>query len=80
MSDGRAFTSYAPNCDLNVALQRQYNTPNLHAYRHYLQQNAEKVMSDTRIGTDDCKLCPVCEASLAYRPQGDILIEKPNKS
>ena len=76
MSDGRVFTSYLPNCDLNYALQKQYGTKNLHAYRYYLQQNAEKVMSDTRIGTDDCKFCPVCEASLAYRPKGDILVHQ----
>lgn len=39
----------------------------------------KKVMTDTKIGTDDCKLCPVCEASLAYRPSGDILVEQQYK-
>ena len=76
MADGRVFTSYLPNCDLNYALQKNYGTSNLHSYRYFLQQNAEKVMKDTRIGTDDCKLCPVCEASLAYRPKGDILVDE----
>jgi hypothetical protein len=73
MSDGRVFTSYLPNCDLNNTLQKQYGTPDIHSYRKYLQLNAEKVMNDTRIGTDECKFCPVCEASLSYRPEGDIL-------
>ena len=76
MADGRVFTSYLPNCELNAALQKQYGTNNVHAYRYFLQQNAEKVMVDTKIGTDDCKLCPVCEASLAYRPKGDILVHQ----
>ena len=79
MSDGRVFTSYLPNCDLNNTLQIQYGTPDIHAYRKYLQLNAEKVMNDTRIGTDECKFCPVCEASLSYRPKGDILVEQIKK-
>ena len=73
MSDGRVFTSYLTNCQLDAALQKKYGVNDIHAYRQFLQQNAEKVMKDTQIYTDDCKLCPVCEASLAYRPQGDIL-------
>lgn len=79
MSDGRVFTSYLPNCDLNNTLQQQYGTPDIHSYRKYLQLNTEKVMNDTRIGTDECKFCPVCEASLSYRPQGDILVEQLKK-
>jgi hypothetical protein len=79
MSDGRVFTSYLPNCELNRALQQNYGTNDVHSYRYYLQQNAEKVMQDTKIGTDDCKFCPVCEASLAYRPKGDILVEQAKK-
>lgn len=73
MSDGRAFTSFLPNCELNSVLQKQYGTKDAHAYRYYLQQNAEKVMKDTSIGTDECKFCPVCEASLSYRPNADML-------
>jgi hypothetical protein len=76
MSDGRVFTSYLPNCDLNSVLQKQYGTKDVHAYRYFLQQNADKVMKDTRIGTDECKFCPVCEASLSYRPNGDILAQQ----
>jgi hypothetical protein len=76
MSDARVFTSYLPNCELNSVLQKQYNTKDLHAYRYFLQQNADKVMKDTRIGTDECKFCPVCEASLSYRPNTDILAQQ----
>ena len=76
MSDARAFTDYHPNCELNNTLQKKYNIKNSHEYRAFLQQNAEKVMVDTKIGTDDCKLCPVCEASLAYQPKGDILVHQ----
>lgn len=71
MSDGRIFTSYLPNCELNAALQKQYGTKDIHSYRNFLQQNADKVMKDTRIGTADCKLCPVCQSSLSYKPNGD---------
>ena len=76
MSDGRIFTSYLPNCELNNALQKTYGINDSHAYRYYLQKNAEKVMQDTRIGTDTCKLCPVCQTSLEYKPTGEYLVEK----
>ena len=76
MADGRIFTSYLTNCQLNSALQQKYGKKDIHAYRQFLQQNAEQVMKDTQIGTDDCKFCPVCEASLAYRPKGDILVQE----
>ncbi len=76
MSDARVFTSYLPNCELNAVLQKQYGTKDAHAYRYFLQQNADKVMKDTRIGTDECKFCPVCEASLSYRPNVDMLAQQ----
>ena len=76
MSDGRIFTSYLPNCELNLNLQKTYGINDLHKYRYHLQQNAEKIMEDTRINTNNCKLCPVCEASLEYKPKGDILNSK----
>lgn len=75
MSDGRIFTSYINDCEINQTLQKKYGTTNLHAYRYYLQQNALKVMEDTKISTADCVKCPVCDAALAYRPNGDILVE-----
>jgi len=75
MADGRIFTSYLTNCQLNSALQQKYGKNDIHAYRQFLQNNAEQVMKDTRVGTDDCKFCPVCEASLSYRPMGDILVQ-----
>lgn len=73
MSDARAFTDYRPSCDINKQLQQTYGTVDIHAYRHFLQTNAEKVMADTRIEAGKCTKCPICEASLKYKPSGDIL-------
>jgi len=72
MSDGRIFTNYSPNCQINIDLQKIYNTDNIHAYRHYLQTNAEKVMNDTKISAEKCASCPICNQSLTYKPSGDI--------
>lgn len=73
MSDSRVFTSFLPNCELNTILQTKYKTSDIHAFRYYLQHNAQQVMNDTRIGVSGCtKTCPVCEASLSYKPSGQI--------
>lgn len=68
--DGRAFTDYNPNCEINNYLQKKYNIKNAHEYRSFLQKNAEKVMLDfvTCLQKDDCKFCPVCKAALEYKP------------
>ena len=64
---------WQPNCSLNITLQQKYNTPDGHDYRYYLQQNAEQIMQDLRpVQTDDCKKCPICMASLSYKPTGNI--------
>ena len=44
MSDGRVFTDYRVSCQINQDLQKKYGTTDIHAYRHFLQQNAEKVL------------------------------------
>lgn len=75
MSDGRVFTSYEPDCMLNQSLQKKYGTTDIHSYRYFLQQNAEKVMNDLKISKEDCTSCPVCNAALAYKPSGDILVQ-----
>lgn len=46
MSDGRCFTSYIPNCELNKRLMETSNTSN-NEYRMYLQTNAEKLINNT---------------------------------
>jgi hypothetical protein len=72
MSDSRVFTDYRPNCTVNEELQKTYGTANIHAYRHYLQANAEKIMADTQIGAKKCTTCPACGLALDYKPSGDI--------
>lgn len=46
MSDGRCFTSYIPNCELNKRLMQTSNTSN-NEYRSYLQTNAETLIKNT---------------------------------
>lgn len=73
MSDGRVFTNYLPNCQVNQDLQRLYKTTGIHEYRHYLQTHAEKVMRDTKTDVaSDCASCPICAKSLEYKPSGDM--------
>jgi hypothetical protein len=70
MSDARAFTDYHPNCDLNGAIQKKYNIANSHAYRQFLQKNAEKLMTFNMESSEqtDCKICPVCKEAIDYVP------------
>lgn len=74
MSDGRSVgTSYTPNCSLNAILQEKYKTTDSHAFRYFLQQNAEQVMKDLQPADESkCKSCPVCMASLSYKPLGNV--------
>jgi hypothetical protein len=66
MADGRAFTDFNPSCTLNATLQEKYNLPDTHAYRHFLQHNAEQVMKDLADCNpqQECKTCPVCKLAL----------------
>jgi hypothetical protein len=72
-SSGRIFTSYLPNCELNKNLEAKYGSKDMHAFRYYLQQNAEQVMKDLQVEKADCKFCTVCNSALNYTPKGDIL-------
>ena len=70
MSDGRAFTDYHANCQLNKMIQEKYELKNSHDYRLYLQHNAEeimKVLSKCEV-KEDCAVCPVCKMALEYKP------------
>ena len=79
MSDKRAFTSYNANCEMYNNLQKQY-APNSTQddFRSYLQTNAEKIMKEQaklmeEFGADcSKKSCPICHASLDYKPKGNI--------
>lgn len=72
MSDGRTFTSYAPNCALNQYLQQKYKVSDSHVYRLFLQKNAEKLMKELQdcSSVGNCDVCPICNAALEYKPTG----------
>ena len=44
MSDGRSFTDYRPNCEVNNHIIDSNNVTNVHDYRMFLVKNAEKIM------------------------------------
>lgn len=44
MSDGRCFTSYMPNCELNTQIKSLNKIDNNSEYRSFLQQNADQFM------------------------------------
>ena len=44
MSDGRAFTSYVSNCQMNMSNMNELKMTDNNAYRKYLQDNAELIM------------------------------------
>ncbi len=46
MSDGRAFTSYIPNCQLNNNIQIQNKIVNNKDYRSFIQHNGDQLMKD----------------------------------
>ena len=72
-ASGRIFKDYSPNCSLNAILQQKYGTTNIHAFRYYLQQNAEQVMKDLQPADESkCKTCPVCAQAISYKPLGNI--------
>lgn len=48
MSDGRAFTSYVPNCEYNFNIQKTYDIKSNNEYREFLQQNASEVKQQMR--------------------------------
>ena len=48
MSDGRNFTDYRPNYELNKSLKEQNKLDNSHNYRNFLNNNAEKIIEDNR--------------------------------
>ena len=46
MSDGRCFTSFISNCQLNENIRVKNNKMSNNEYRMFLQENAEQIMSD----------------------------------
>lgn len=75
MADGRAFTFYEPNCDLNKHLLKNQELKNTHDYRRYLQQNAiplMKQLAECAPIHEKCEICPVCNKAVTYTPDGNI--------
>jgi len=67
MSDGRQFTNFQPACEMNKMIQEKYQIKDSHAYRYFLQENAEKVMKDLahcEPANSECSICPVCKQAL----------------
>lgn len=59
MNDGRAFTDYRPNCDVNNQYRVNNNIPNSYQYRLFMTNNAEKIMENDRLNT--CKFLTINE-------------------
>ena len=59
MNDGRAFTDYRPNCDVNNQYRVNNSIPNSYQYRLFMTNNAEKIMQNDRMNT--CKNLTISE-------------------
>lgn len=60
MNDSRPFTDYRSNCLLINDLEKKSSTTSSYDFRRYLQQNATKIMDDSR----KCNfktICPICK-------------------
>lgn len=71
---GRAFTHYEPNCALNQHLSKEAQSANTHAYRSYLQKNANKIREQLAACApidEKCEICPACNQALEYKPLGN---------
>ena len=44
MSDGRVFTNYSSNCELNMNVQNSTSSTNNVEYKKYIQENAQVIM------------------------------------
>ena len=48
MSDGRNFTDYRPNYELNNTIIKENNITNSHNYNNFLKRNTEKLIENNR--------------------------------
>ena len=60
--DGRCFTDFRPNCQINNKIQTGSGQMNEREYRMYLQHNAAKMIEQNRMRAQPCDtcLCPKC--------------------
>lgn len=61
MSDGRHFTDYRPNCDVDILVQKDNDITNSFQYRRFLQTQAEKLMDLNRDHACMKNCCGPCE-------------------
>ena len=45
MADGRGFTNYLPNCQMNKIMESKNGLTNNNDYKTYIQNNADAVMA-----------------------------------
>lgn len=76
MCDGRAFTDYRPNVDINNGLSSKFlgHHHNDHLYRQYLTKNGQNIMDDNYERTFQKVKCRNCH-SRAY--VGNMIPGKP---
>ena len=55
MSDGRVFTNYSSNCELNMKVQNSAYSTNNVEYKNYIQKNAQAVMDQFTSSVPDPK-------------------------
>ena len=48
MADGRLFTDYRPNYELNRYIEEENKIKNTHDYRLFLERNGEKIATKNR--------------------------------
>ncbi len=73
MDDGRHFTDYSPNCNLNMSIQNDNSINNSYEYRQFLLNNGGKLMNKYRSHVIDTM---GCNLSTADYNNGTMLNEK----
>jgi hypothetical protein len=61
MADGRHFTDYRPNCEVNTFIRSDNNIKNSFDYRTFLQTNAETLMNKNRDISTKKNYCKPCD-------------------
>ena len=64
MADGRIFTDYEPNCELNNTIQSAHDIKNSYVYRQYLIKNAESLIDKNRTVNAAQNGCAGCDNPL----------------
>ena len=64
MADGRIFTDYEPNCELNNTIQGEHQIKNSYVYRQYLINNAESLIDRNRTVNAAQNGCSACQNPL----------------